>query len=140
MSEGYAGEISPTEAWRRLEREPEAILLDVRTEPEWRYVGLPNLAPLGKEVVLVGWQLYPDMRLNDRFLQEIRQEGVSAEQPLFIICRSGARSRHAAIALTAAGYRHCYNVTTGFEGPLDETSHRGRAGGWKAEGLPWRQE
>jgi len=45
-----------------------------------------------------------------------------------------------ATALTAAGYSHCYNVSEGFEGNLDTEHHRGRAGGWKAAGLPWVQE
>jgi hypothetical protein len=44
------------------------------------------------------------------------------------------------MALTAAGYSRCYNVSEGFEGGLDAEHHRGRAGGWKAAGLPWVQE
>ena len=44
-----------------------------------------------------------------------------------------------AAALTAAGYENCFNVLDGFEGPLDESGHRGSRGGWKAEGLPWVQ-
>jgi rhodanese-related sulfurtransferase len=57
-----------------------------------------------------------------------------------LICRSGVRSRDAAIALTRAGYGPCYNVADGFEGPKDEAGHRGARGGWKAAGLPWTQE
>ena len=45
----------------------------------------------------------------------------------------------AAKAMTAAGYSTCLNVADGFEGPLDAQAKRGAAGGWKAEGLPWRQ-
>ncbi|MBZ0217823.1 MAG: hypothetical protein K8F25_14795, partial [Fimbriimonadaceae bacterium] len=58
---------------------------------------------------------------------------------IYYLCRSGARSRHAAQLMTAAGYSKCYNVATGFEGDLDETGKRGRMAGWKANDLPWRQ-
>ena len=34
---------------------------------------------------------------------------------------------------------HCTNVAEGFEGDLDQGGHRGGLGGWKARGLPWRQ-
>ena len=59
---------------------------------------------------------------------------------MLIICRSGQRSRQAAVALTARGYSRCYNVSDGFEGGHDEERHRGTREGWKRAGLPWRQE
>ena len=43
-------------------------------------------------------------------------------------------------AMTAAGYRRCYNVAEGFEGNPDTERHRGKTGGWKAAGLPWVQD
>ena len=45
-----------------------------------------------------------------------------------------------AVALTARGYSRCYNVSDGFEGGHDAQRHRGVQEGWKAAGLPWRQE
>jgi len=140
MSEGYAGDVSATEAWEILEQDPEAVLIDVRSEPEWRYVGVPDVSPLGKRTVCVCWQSYPEMRLNGGFEQELAAAGVQPEQTLLLICRSGARSRDAAIRLTAQGYRCCYNVAGGFEGPHDAARHRGTRDGWKVAGLPWRQD
>ena len=32
-----------------------------------------------------------------------------------------------------------YNILEGFEGDADENGHRGRKGGWRFRGLPWRQ-
>jgi rhodanese-related sulfurtransferase len=58
---------------------------------------------------------------------------------VFLICRSGARSRAAAIALTGAGFSHAYNVAGGFEGDADGAGHRSNKNGWKAAELPWRQ-
>jgi rhodanese-related sulfurtransferase len=63
---------------------------------------------------------------------------VRPERPVLFLCRSGVRSAAAAEAAARAGYAHAYNVTEGFEGPLDADGHRG-VSGWKAAGLPWRQ-
>ena len=140
MNDSYAGDLAPQEAWDLLQREPGATLIDVRTDAEWRYVGRPNLAPLGRALQLVPWQLFPDLRRNEDFVAAVGALGLPKDQPLLFICRSGARSRHAAIALTAAGYGSCYNVAEGFEGDKDAAGHRGRTGGWKVAGLPWDQD
>lgn len=106
-------------------------------------MGLPDLGSVGRQPLLVEWLEYPENRLNAEFVGQLTEQleaaGVSRSAELFFICRSGARSRHAAQAMTAAGYEHCYNVTEGFEGPLDGDGHRGVHSGWKAEGLPWAQ-
>ena len=135
----YAGDVDPLGTWKALSEDPGAVLVDVRTDAEWSFVGLPDLSGLGKQTALVAWQSYPDMRLNDGFVEQVRAAGVTEEQSVYLICRSGQRSRHAAIALTAAGFARCHNVAEGFEGPMDEEAHRGRLAGWKARGLPWRQ-
>ena len=137
--DGYAGDIKPTEAWDILQEDPDACLVDVRTEAEWRYVGLPDLGEIGKKTYCVGWQFFPDNRLNERFVDDVSAQGVRPDQTILLLCRSGQRSRHAAIALTAAGYKTCYNVSEGFEGDKDGAGHRGTVGGWKVAGLPWGQ-
>ena len=139
MQDGYAGDLRPAEAWALLTEDPKAVLVDVRTLPEWNFVGLPRLDGLGKETVCVSWQVFPDMRMNDNFAAEVEARGVSKDQPVLLICRSGQRSRSAAMALTAAGFGPCYNVAEGFEGDRDGDLHRGSVGGWKVAGLPWAQ-
>lgn len=136
---GYAGDVSSREAWDILASVGDAVLVDVRTDAEWAYVGLPDLSSLGKRPLLVAWQRFPDMAPNEGFRQEIADQGLRAEQTILLICRSGQRSRHAATELSAAGYRRCFNVADGFEGPCDGERHRGGLDGWKAAGLPWRQ-
>ena len=79
----------------------------------------------------------PDFR--GRLDAAIEALGVGKDAALYFICRSGSRSRNAAIEATAGGYAHCYNVEDGFEGNLSPEGHRGTAGSWKAEGLPWAQ-
>lgn len=140
MSGQYAGDVTSQEAWTMLERDPRAVLLDVRTDAEWRYVGVPDLSALEKRPLLVSWQEYPELNFNPDFVKEVASHGLDSDQPLLIICRSGVRSRHAAITLTARGYGRCYNVSDGFEGSHDKERHRGIQEGWKAAGLPWRQE
>lgn len=135
----YAGDVSPREAWRILSEDAGAALIDVRTDAEWRYVGLPDLSGLDKSTHCVAWQVFPDLRHNPDFIADVEGCGLERTRTLLLICRSGQRSRDAAIALTTAGYERCYNVADGFEGPRDAEGHRGTAAGWKVSGLPWGQ-
>ena len=134
----YAGDVAPEQAFSALQADPDAVLVDVRTRAEWTYVGLPDLAALGRRAVLVEWQRFPDGSLNDRFVDELREAGVAPGVPVYFLCRSGVRSAAAAEAATVAGLGPAYNVAQGFEGPLDEHGRRSLAG-WKISGLPWRQ-
>ena len=79
----------------------------------------------------------PDFALRLREL--IGKHGGDATTKALFLCRSGARSRAAAIAMTAAGQLQCFNIAGGFEGAHDERRRRGSVNGWKASGLPWAQ-
>jgi rhodanese-related sulfurtransferase len=140
---GYAGDISATEAYEMLARDSATQLVDVRTRPEWAFVGTPDLSNLVKEPILIEWQEYPSMRIAPDFvarLQEaISKRGGDASSPILFLCRSGVRSRAAAIAMSAAGQLHCFNIAGGFEGGHDDKQRRGSISGWKADGLPWTQ-
>ncbi|MGV0643549.1 rhodanese-like domain-containing protein [Mycolicibacterium sp. XJ879] len=134
----YAGDITPQEAWTLLTDVPEAVLVDCRTEAEWRFVGVPDLGPLRRDVVFIEWNR-SDGTHNEAFVEDlVDQIGDNAERPVVFLCRSGNRSIGAAEAATAAGIAPAYNVLDGFEGHLDERWHRGGSG-WKAVGLPWKQ-
>jgi rhodanese-related sulfurtransferase len=135
----YAGDISPKQAWELLAKNPKAVLVDVRTDAEFAYVGNPDLSSLGKQVLRAFWKVFPGMEINPNFVAEVDKSGIDKDAPLLFICRSGVRSRDAAIAMTAAGFKECYNVAGGFEGDKDATGHRGTVNGWKVDGLPWAQ-
>jgi rhodanese-related sulfurtransferase len=139
MAATYSGEITCAEAWRRLAEDPSAKLVDVRTQAEWAYVGLPDLATLEKQPILVQWQVFPTMARNEGFPEQLAAQGISTGDTLLFLCRSGVRSKAAAELMTALGYTACWNVADGFEGPLDQARHRGGNAGWKAAGLPWIQ-
>jgi rhodanese-related sulfurtransferase len=140
---GYAGDVTPQAALDVLQREAGAVLVDVRTMPEWAYVGAPDLGALGKAPVFLEWQTYPSMQVApdfaDTLSRTLRAQGLGTDQPIFFLCRSGVRSNAAAIAMTGMGYSRCYNIAGGFEGGLDAQRHRGGRDGWKAAGLPWIQ-
>ncbi|MGV0850657.1 rhodanese-like domain-containing protein [Mycolicibacterium phlei] len=134
----YAGDITPEEAWRLLTDNPDAVLVDCRTDAEWRFVGVPDLSSLQREVLFIEWNRVDGTR-NDSFVEELKAAGVTpGNRPVVFLCRSGNRSIGAAEAATEAGITPAYNVLDGFEGNLDENNHRGKTG-WKAAGLPWKQ-
>ena len=135
----YAGDVLPGDAFEALRRDPDALLFDVRTEAEWRYVGVPDLSPVDKQARFVQWQMFPDGRRNPTFAEDCAAAGLQKGRAVYFLCRSGVRSMHAAAAMTAQGYGPCYNIAQGFEGDKDAALHRASVGGWKVAGLPWRQ-
>lgn len=131
----HQGDVNPAEAYQRLQSNANAVLIDVRTQPEWVFVGVPAVERLIRQ----SWQVFPQMQVNSQFVEEIEQMGLPKDTEIFCICRSGARSASAASALTQAGFSNAWNVAQGFEGDKDGQGHRGSLGGWKAAGLPWVQ-
>lgn len=142
-SPDYAGDIDARQAWSLLETASQAQLIDVRTVAEWNFVGVPDLTSLGRRTHCIEWQQFPSMAPNPDFVAQaeaaLAASGAGRDTPVLLLCRSGARSRAAAAALTATGYIKAFNIAGGFEGDLDGARHRGQVNGWKAAGLPWRQ-
>jgi rhodanese-related sulfurtransferase len=136
----YAGDITPAEAWELLTTNDDAVLIDVRTDAEWRFVGVPDTTGTGREPLFIEWVGYPDGERNHQFVAQLKAAGIEpgSGAPLIFLCRSGQRSIGAAVAATDAGMGPAYNILEGFEGATDEHGHRGWQG-WRAAGLPWRQ-
>jgi rhodanese-related sulfurtransferase len=129
----YYGAVLPGEAQALLAAFPNARLIDVRTRPEWEYVGhVPGS-------ILIEWTTYPTGARNPQFLDELRAAATDPDAPLLFFCRSGQRSDSAARAAAAAGYTMAFNMLEGFEGLKDAEGHRGTLGGWRKAGLPWVQ-
>lgn len=135
----YAGDVMPGEAWQILAESTEAVLVDVRTDAEWNFVGRPDLTALSKKPLLISWQRYPDMAKNKDFSADLSAAGVAPNSPILFLCRSGVRSISAAQHSTAQGFSDCFNILEGFEGGHDDNKHRGLTSGWKMRGLPWMQ-
>ena len=126
-------QLSPEQSWALLQRNRNAVLVDVRTKIEHTFVGHPPGA------VHIPWKEAPDWQLNPHFIDDVKKAAADFDAPVLLLCRSGQRSQDAAIALEQAGYRHLVNIVDGFEGPLDDNKHRGTRGGWRFQGLPWEQ-
>jgi rhodanese-related sulfurtransferase len=128
----YAGDLSPQEAWAKLEAG--AILVDVRTEAEWAHIGIPDTKATENDPLFIQWNLAGGIP-NSRFIEQLTQQAPEAEgTELVFLCRSGVRSVAAANAATEAGFV-AFNVLEGFEGALDQHGERS-VNGWKNRGLP----
>lgn len=132
--------LSPQEAWKTLQDDPRAVLIDIRSAMEHLFIG----HPVGS--VHISWIDEPDWTVNPHFVTEVRKVmlgGVACHDedcaPIILICRSGKRSVEAGEALLEAGLKEVYYVSEGFEGDLDAEHHRSTLGGWRFHGLPWEQ-
>jgi len=143
-ADGYGGDVTPNETWRVLSKDPAAQLVDVRSAAEWIFVGVPDLSSLDKAAHFVEWQRFPGMARVAEFEADamalIKTAGAETTTPIFLLCRSGGRSKAAARALTALGHTAAFNVVGGFEGDLDKRQRRGGVSGWKHDDLPWLQK
>ncbi|TXH70561.1 MAG: rhodanese-like domain-containing protein [Thiothrix sp.] len=129
---GYAGVVSPRQAWEWFQTS-EAVIVDVRTKEELHFVGqVPGS-------LHVAWATGSAMNRNPRFIKELEAK-VPKQQKILFLCRSGKRSAEAAEAATKAGFTQVYNIAQGFEGDLNEQQQRGSLGGWRYENLPWQQD
>jgi len=141
MGESSVKSLTPKQAWQLLQDNPQAVLIDVRSNFEYLFVGHPVGA------VHVPWIDEPDWKVNPHFVTEVRKVmlgGVTCEDergcaPVVLICRSGKRSHAAGELLVREGFPEVYNVAEGFEGELDDHHHRSSTGGWRFHGLPWEQ-
>lgn len=135
----YAGDVPSKEAWDVLASDSAAVLVDVRTDAEWSFVGVPDLSELSKSPVLLQWLTFPDSNINEQFGEQLEATGVDKDTTLLFLCRSGQRSAAAARLMTGRGFTRCFNISDGFEGNPDNERHRSTSNGWKCSGLPWTQ-
>jgi len=96
--------ITPTELQRRLAPGAPALLLDVRTAPEFDAAHVPGAKLIPLE------DLDPAAFLKERGTQEI---------PVYVLCQSGGRARKAIARLEQAGVRGCVLVEGGTQGWID---------------------
>ena len=131
----YKGDLTSQETYDAIASDPNAVVIDVRTNAEWNFVGLPAIENLH----LVQWTSFPTGARNENFVAEVKAKGRTEDQTLYLLCRSVQQSAAAASVLTASGFPTCYNVSDGFEGDIGPSGHRSTVNGWKHAGLPWRQ-
>lgn len=144
-------QINPTQAFELLKNDENSLLVDVRTFEEFHFVGFVVSEDFQNRLALLPWQVFPEMQNNPEFDEGIEdalknffgenfKEEKLEELTIIFTCRTGGRSNAAAQHCLNLGYKNCYNLSSGFEGDLDQNSQRGKINGWKAENLPWRQK
>ena len=97
------------------------VLLDVRTEDEWKTVGKPDTKGLGIKSFFITISQDPS------FLDNVKQS-INKDNQVLVMCAAGGRSIIAANLLSNEGYK-TLNVSDGFSG-------NGEDPGWKNLGLP----
>jgi len=141
VSKDQVKALSPVQASEMLGEDARSVLIDVRSNMEFLFVGHP------KGAISIPWIDEPDWVINPNFVTEVRRillGGVSCSSevgcaPVILICRSGKRSLEAGALLMENGFSSVFNVIDGFEGELDDTHHRSSQAGWRFDGLPWEQ-
>jgi rhodanese-related sulfurtransferase len=128
-------EINPVEAQKILLEQNDAVLIDVRSTMEYEFVGHP---PMAMHIPIKEWPIW---ETDAGFVEKVKKalNNEKLDNPLLMLCRSGARSALAGEMLANEGYTNVYNVLEGFEGDKDENGHRNTINGWRFHGLPWEQ-
>ena len=134
----YKRNLLPKMAIERLQNNPQALFVDVRSKAEFKYVGFPENS------ILIPWIDDPDWEPNpeafsDAVMQELDGRENLSDTEIILICRSGFRSNEALKCLENKGFTQVSHVASGFEGDLDENDHRGNLNGWRHDGMPWSQ-
>lgn len=124
----------PKKAYERLQGNQGAILIDVRSEAENKFVGRPI------NCIFVPWIDEPDWEPHpEGFVAAIQRFGCQLDTEIILICRSGYRSTDAGQCLIDNGFANVAHVLSGFEGDLNEYNQRGNINGWRFDGMPWEQ-
>jgi rhodanese-related sulfurtransferase len=114
-------QIKSSEIKSFVEKNPKTVLLDVRTNDEWKTIGKPDSTNLGIKTFFITISQNPD------FMETIKKE-INKENQVLVMCAAGGRSIIAATLLHNEGYV-AHNISDGFSG-------NGVDPGWKNLGLP----
>ncbi|CAC9627513.1 Rhodanese-related sulfurtransferase [uncultured Gammaproteobacteria bacterium] len=124
----------PKKAHKRLQDNQGAVLIDVRTEAENKFVGRPL------NCIFVPWVDEPNWSpCPEDFIAAIQRFGCQLDTEIILICRSGYRSSAAGQCLIERNFSNVAHIVSGFEGDLDENNQRGNINGWRYDGMPWNQ-
>ncbi len=126
------------------------LFVDVRTPSELNYLGAATVMDAHVPTVFMdssGWNDKKhryNRKINENFVADIgkalKKKGLSKNDTIILMCRSGKRSAKAANMLADNGYTRVYTVVDGYEGDkMKQGPNKGKRmkNGWKNSGLPW---
>ena len=114
-------QIKSSEIKNFIENNSKTVLLDVRTDNEWKTVGKPDSTNLGIKTFFI------TISQDKGFMETIKKE-INKENQVLVMCAAGGRSIIAANLLQNEGYT-AHNISDGFSGNSQDP-------GWKNSGLP----
>ena len=135
--------INSIEAFDLLKEDENAVLIDVRTNKEHLEVGIPDLRDIGKDTFKIEWKNSILPGSGKRFLNDFNKNLSHHDEAKYLfICRSGIRSKFAALTVEesfkSGNYNGmCFNIEDGFEGFEQPSVYPQNPTGWKNLGLPW---
>jgi rhodanese-related sulfurtransferase len=148
----YALYLDAKEAYAmKQEKGDDVLLLDVRTRPEIKYVGMADTVDAHIPVRFIdidfNWSEKSSTfrtTKNEDFVPAVNRLleklGKTKDTPILLMCQSGSRVPAAAKALHKAEFKTVYTVWDGFEGKkAKEGENKGKrvVNGWKNADLPW---
>jgi rhodanese-related sulfurtransferase len=110
-----------------IKNNPKTVLIDVRTDEEWKFDGKPD----GDQIPLKTYFLtiqFADKTFNKDFIKDFKKLNINKDNEILTMCMGGVRSQLAAELLTKENY-NCSNISDGFLGNSENF-------GWKKSGLP----
>ena len=107
-----------------LSKNPNCILLDVRTKEEWDTVGKPD----GNKISLKTYFLEIKRDSLFSFIKEFKSLNIKQDKEILVLCKSGERSQITAELLSRENYK-TINISDGFEGSTEGV-------GWIKNQLP----
>lgn len=126
------------------------LFVDIRTPSELNYLGTAGVMDVHVPSVFMDTTAWNDKKHrykranNENFIAEIdaalKKKGLTKDDTVILMCRSGKRSATAANSLADNGYKKVYTVVDGYEGDkVKEGDNKGKRmkNGWKNSGLPW---
>ncbi len=123
-------QLDPPQAYEVIQRNPDALYLDVRTEAEFE-----RGHPAGAINIPVVFIKGPgQMEPNPDFLA-VAEKTLAKNRKLVVGCQAGGRSQRACEILEQAGFTDLTNVRGGFGGARD-ASGAVVVTGWRDAGLP----
>ena len=144
--------MSPGQAFNTMKKQGrKTLFLDIRTRAEVSFLGTPTVTDANIPYMKLNeWYAWNEkknnfkMEVNSDFSDDVAaklaEKGLTKNDTVILICRSGSRSAKAADLLAKLGYKKVYSVAEGFEGDKSKMSkYKGQrvVNGWKNAGLPW---